>query len=425
MIRNLFLMVAALVLLFLSAFKLEAQVGFSELDPNILWVADSTIGRIDGFAVHPNGNVFAYFKSKIYEIDGSNGNLIRELPKFSESLKYESIAVSKNGRYLATCYDEVTMVDLQNNYSHLIIGNGNKVEFTHDSKKIAYVNSTQIQSLHDSIVVILDIETGIRTFLKTEEMITKIAFSPDGRFLATGGSGQDVFGKSYTSLKLWDANTLKLIKELEKMENTNFNFYRIEFSNNNKLVAYLPYNGEVSIFSTESSNLYRKFGVGNQPIQGIGKFCFLNDSLITFSSIEPSTLIWNYVKDERAYNIANFNSTRGIEYSIELDAIILGTTSKLYAYSLNSIMTSVQEDANQTTINAIYSKGTLTVKDIHSIGNQVNIEIFDINGKLIRKFDIQPNGSELKVPLILQKGTYLLNINEGQNHYTTKFLVTE
>lgn len=38
--HKMFLTVAALVLLFFSAFKTEAQVGFSELDPNILWVAD-------------------------------------------------------------------------------------------------------------------------------------------------------------------------------------------------------------------------------------------------------------------------------------------------------------------------------------------------------------------------------------------------
>jgi WD40 repeat protein len=415
--QKMFLIAAALVLLFTSAFNMKAQVGFNELDPNILWVADSTIGRIDGFAVHPNGNIFAYQGNIINEINGADGKLIRKFNIPNKSIS--SIDISRDGKYLATAYDGVIITDLITLKSDTV-GTGNRATFNSNSNKIAFRLAKGDQS-----IVILDLNSRERSYIKTEELIHKIAFSPDGRFLATGGSGEDIFGKSYVSLKLWDANTLKLIKELEKMDNVNFNFYRIEFSSNSKLVAYLPYNGELSIFNTESTKLYRKYGMENQTIQGIGKFCFLNDSLITFSSIEPSTLIWNYDKDERAYNIVNFNSTRGIEYSIELDAIILGTTSKLYAYSLNSIMTSVQEDVNQTTINAMYSKGTLIIKGIVSVGNTVNLQIIDINGKLIKDLNLPNTGSEISIPVSLNSGAYIIHLKDGNKEFSSKFLVIE
>jgi len=429
---------AVLVLLCLNLSPALCQTGvLEELDPNILWVADSSIGIIDGFAVHPNGNVFAYRNGakgglgegkrelKVIEINGKTGKLIRELPKFSDKFDIESIDISDDGRYLATSYDGVIITDLTIGISK-VVGLGNLVTFLPNSHKVAYRSLYDGGTIgSDSSIVILDLETEQRAYIRTEELIYKIAFSHDGRFFATGGSLYTGNSPSYTTLKLWDAQTNKLIKELEKMENTNYNFQNIEFSNNSKLLAFLPYNGKVYMFNTVSSSLFRKYDENIYPIKGIGKFCFINDSLITFSTLGPSTLIWNYEKDEKAYNVANYMSPRGLNYSNELYAIILGTTTHLYAYSLNSIMTSVQEDVNQTTIIAMYSKGTLTVKGIHSIGNQINIEIFDINGKIVHQLKSQANNSEIRVPLILPRGTFLLTITEGLNQYFSKFLVTE
>jgi len=424
--HKMFLIATALVLLFLSAFNMKAQVGFNELDPNILWVADSTIGRIDGFAVHPNGNVFAYYKSKIYEIDGSNGKLIKVLPVTIDSEEFSSIDISSDGSKLAVSWNQIVIIDLQN-YSTINFKRASLVKFVPNSSKIIYsgLGSQPGTTGSDSSIVILDLETQQRSYIKTEELIQKIAFSPDGRFLATGGSGKDVFGKSYVTLKLWDANTLKLIKELEKMDNVSFNFERIEFTNNSKIVGFLPLNGQVSFFDTETTSLYRKYDQNVYPFKRFGRFCFIKDSLITFTSITgPGTFLLNNY-EEKFYKVGDYLAQSGLNYSNKLDAIIIGTTSRLYAYSLNRIITSVQDDANQITINANYSKGTLIIKGIQSVGNKVNIEIFDINGKMVRLIKSQSIGNEIRLQLILPRGTYLLNITEGQNQYSAKFLVTE
>ena len=48
---------AALVVVLMSNVQTGRAV---EPDPRILWVADSALGRVDGFAVHPNGNIFSH-----------------------------------------------------------------------------------------------------------------------------------------------------------------------------------------------------------------------------------------------------------------------------------------------------------------------------------------------------------------------------
>jgi WD40 repeat protein len=425
--QKMFLTAAALVLLFLNLSPALCQTGvLEELDPNILWVADSSIGRIDGFAVHPNGNIFAYFGSKIYEIDGSNGKLIKELPVTIDAMEFSSIDISSDGSKLAVSWNQIVIIDLQT-FSTLNFKRASLVKFVPNSSKIIYsgIGSQPSTNGSDSSIVILDLETQQRSYIKTEEMITKIAFSPDGRFIASGGSGKDVFGKSYVSLKLWDANTLKLINELEKIDNVSFNFERIEFSNNSKIVGFLPLNGQVSFFNTESSTLFRKYDQNVYPFKRFGRFCFIKDSLITFTSITgPGTFLLNNY-EEKLYKVGDYLAQSGLNYSNNLDAIILGTTSKLYAYSLSKIITSISEEKNQTSINAVYSKGILTIKCPYSIGNQVKIEIFDINGKMVRQLKSQANNSEIRVPLILPRGTYILNITEGHNQYSSKFLVTE
>ncbi len=425
------LSLAALVLLMSNYF-----VGWAEEpDPRILWVADSSIGGIHGFAVHPNGNIFVYrngFKDgntvkselQISEIDGTNGKLLRKLPKISNDVQIESIDISDDGKYLATSYDGVTIIDLSD-LSSKTFGNGNRVTFVPNSKKVAYRASSGGTIGHDSSIVILDLETQERSYIKTEEMIHKISFSPDGRFFATGGSGKDVYGKSYTSLKLWDANTLKLIKELERLENVDYNFQRIEFSNNNKYVAFLPYNGKLLMFTTENASAYREYDEDKYKIKAIGKFCFINDSLIAFSTLTPSTFIWNFDKDAIAFDVANYMSPRGLYYSNKLDIIILGTNTQLIAFDMKKILSNVTENPIDLELKSEYQKGMLLISGIELINNSVNLEIFDINGKLVHQLNIEPNGTELRIPIVLAKGTYLLNLTDGNKKYSSKFIVTE
>ena len=415
------------MLLFLSSSPTRAQVGFSELDPNILWVADSSIGRIDGFAVHPNGNIFAYFLSKIYEIDGSNGKLIRELPKLSKDPEIASFDLSKDGKYLAISYEDVVIIDLSD-LSTKIIGKGNPVKFTSDSRNVAFGPQSPAKPFEgsDSNIVIVNLENMERRYVKDTESLSNLAFSPDGRFFATGGSGQDVFGKSYTSLKLWDANTLKLIKELEKFEDQNYQIPKIEFSNLSRKVAFYGGMG-IIIFDTDNYNTvkhYTRTGIG----LNISRFTFLSEELLGIQSEKTSIM---RISDDFRNDIYEFPKRVFLmETNKERDILFIGPGSpnlvgSIVAFDLNKILSSVENNTENITIQALYQKGMLTLSGIQITNSNVNLEIFDISGRLIRKLDIQTNGAEIRVPLILPKGTYLLNLKDGEKEYSSKFLVTE
>ena len=420
-----FKLLMIVVLVLIGAYNFNVQKIYAqELDPNILWVADSSIGRIDGFAVHPNGNIFAYTGNIISEINGADGKLVRKFTVPSESNDIESIDISDDGRYLATSYNDVIIRDLTNDVSNNV-GIGNLVTFSPDSKKIAFRARGGVSKGHDSSIVILDLETDQRTYIRTEEMIHKIVFSPDGRFFTTGGSGQDIFGKFYTTLKLWDANTLKLIKELEKYTDQNYQITQVEFSQDGREVGFLVNNG-LQIFSTETYQKEKHYAI-TMGSERLTSFNFITNDLLLTQSKE--TMIVRLDDDNiktifESYNrsFARINYKKDVVFVWNSFSNPLG---HLIALDLDKILSSVNNIPQYETIKAAYYKGILNISGIHSVSNNVNIEIFDINGKLVSQLDLQPNGSELTTPLKLPNGTYLVNLKDGNNVYSGKFLVVE
>ncbi len=417
------LSLAAVVLLMSNYF-----VGWAEEpDPRILWVADSSIGRIDGFAVHPNGNIFAYHGSNIFEIDGTNGKLLRKLPKFSKDDDIESLDISNDGKYLATSYDVVTIIDLSD-LSFKVLGKGNLVTFNPNSNKIAYRARTNPPGTtgHDSSIVILDLTTQERSYIKTEELIHKISFSPDGRFLATGGTGE-LYGNSYTSLKLWDAKTLKLIKELERIDGEN-PIEKIQFSQDNRFVAFTDRaNTIIYIFDSESLNLIKYYSkktfgeymtdftwLSNNNYVIINKqitICRLTDDLRKIIYEFPnwvSQIETDYIKNRFITRTGNFH----------LGGFII-------SWDIDKILSIVKENEISKTITVQYIEDTLIIKNFIPKSSNTTFRIFDVNGKFVKQFELSFTNSEVKIPIKLINGTYILQVQDGSQQYSSKFLVTE
>ena len=176
------LFIAVALVLFIA----RPATGLAELDPNILWVSDSTVGRLDNIIVQPNGNIIGNYGGLIKEIDGTNGKLIRSFQKINNYNNLSSIDLSDDGKYLLCSYTDVVLVDLITLEKKVLANRGAGAVFCNEPNKIAYYTIDSKATGSDSTIVILDLITGKKVFIKTEEAIFKIAFSPDGRFMEIG-----------------------------------------------------------------------------------------------------------------------------------------------------------------------------------------------------------------------------------------------
>ncbi len=415
------------VLVIIGAYNFNVQKIYAqELDPNILWVADSAIGRIDGFAVHPNGNLFIHRKGVVSEINGTDGKKIKELTKVGKFGEIESIDISSDGNLLVTGYDDVVIHNLTD-FSTKIVARGSRVVFLPNQQKIAYRSMGYIETKgSDSSIVILDLETNLRRHIKTTDLMESFAFSPDGRFLATGGVLREGGGKVSVTLRLWDANTLLHIKELKNIADNNSDTHKIQFSDDSKKVGFQVGWDNLYIFNTETFSLEKLYNEETINLS-IRDFTFISNEYIGIQSEKTSII---RLSDDHIKNLFDFGVRGFIGINKTKEVLFSGTGypkqfGPIRAWDLNKVFSSVENETESTQIQASYQKGTLTLSGIHSVSNNVNIEIFDINGKLVHKIDSQHISSEMRVPLKLANGTYLIQIIDGSQTHSGKFLVVE
>jgi WD40 repeat protein len=283
---------------------------------------------------------------------------------------------------------------------------------------------------HDSSIVILNIETKERKYIASPEMLTNLEISPDGNFIATGGIGEDGHG-SYTSLKLWDANSLKLIKELYKIH-TNSPTRNIEFSDDSK-TAVFNYAGNVLFYDTENFELKDKISVTLHT--GIGNFGIINDDFVgvqTSNTINDpkytnTTSIVN-IKDDSWINLKDFHRGGGIAKVDKINNIFYAGLGGvfIYAWDLDKIFASSVEDEIQNQMKLSYQKGVLQI-EYQNDNMPLNVKIHDLQGKLIQEIhEVMSMAKDSYICHVgLNRGAYLITIFDGRNEFSSKLLINE
>ena len=398
-----------LAVLLFGTYYLTAQE-----DPYLLWQTTDPLGY-SGFVIHPNGNIIANRNAEIFELDGNTGQVIKTFPQFVHT-NVEDMDVTKDGKILGAGFGNIILYDLENDK---VIGGVSETNglfaFFHDSKRFV-ARSTK---LFPNNLLIYNLETKDRTEIGINYAVWSVATSPDGKYFATGGTGTEQVGleeKDYTYLTLWDAETLKPIKQLDKIEGDN-EVRSIKFSPDGK---YVGFNGdfyEINIFSTENFNLIKNYS-------GAGAFCLFSDSLIGMYST-PGILIKDYLNNQKLFETSNISigAFYFVEHNATNNTLVYGG-GILRALDLNKVLTSVSEPTYNTML-VNYTKGSLILTGLNSISGQINITISDISSRVVRKLNSLVSNSELRIPLNLPNGTYLIHIQDGNQEFTAKFLVVE
>jgi len=403
-----------------------------EPDPYLLWQTTDPLGY-SGFVIHPNGNIIANRGAEIFELDGNTGQVIKTFSVFLDN-EINAMDVSKDGKLLGAGLGTIIFYDLENDtVIGSLVQNGNgRFAFFPDNKRFI----TTLGGYPDSNLAIYNFETKETIiFGSIIYAVFAVATSPDGKYFATGGTsiekdimGDDVF---YTILTLWDAVTLNPIKELAKIGG-NFEVKSIKFSPDGKYVGFQVGLSNLYFYKLEELSLYKYYDYAFVNLGIIGGFCFLGDDFIVVKSREPGLdkpiklSFINTFYDKKIMSIINIGA--GSKIVIDKNSInntLVDAGGKISSYDLNKIITSVIEPKRKTDFSIQYTKGFILLSNLNTVSSQINITISDINGRVIHKLDSPVTNYELRIPLELLNGTYLLHIQDKDNEYSSKFLVTE
>ncbi|MDT3741248.1 MAG: T9SS type A sorting domain-containing protein [Candidatus Kapabacteria bacterium] len=425
--KLLFLFIAVLVLIGIN--PLLGQ----EPDPYQLWQTTDPLGY-SGFVIHPNGNIIANRNCEFFEIDGNTGQLLRVFPVHYGYSEIESVTLSSDGKYFAATYwgaDSSTtfIFDYQTGEVFRKFKRmGDNIRFMSDSKRILITTfdrghpnaSLSVYNLEDESFQ--NFGAGF-----SSEGFAEIAVSDDGRYFATGGRKIEQVGleeKTFVYLRLWDAVTLKPIKQLDKIEGDN-EVRSIKFSPDGKYVGFQVYLRDLYIYKLGEMNLFKHYDESSVEY-GVIYFCFLDNDLIGLSSGESFSkrnfMIMNLLNDKKVFYRHGKSGLLGYN---PFHNSFLVRNEGIESYDLNKIVSNVTEPIQKNNFSIHFIKNTLILSGLNSISGQVNITISDINGRVIRKLDSPFANSELRIPIKLLNGTYFIHIKDGNKEYSSKFLVAE
>ena len=141
-------------------------------------------------------------------------------------------AISPRCKYIAAAMGkEIKILNLEDGTPHITINSNDKVEsldFSNNDKSILVGHGS-------GKITIWSTETGnqIKTIIHHDSISEPIIarFSNDGKFIATAA----IYNTQYNSIKIWDSNTYKLIKDIRVLNG--FNVKYIEFSPDGNYLA--------------------------------------------------------------------------------------------------------------------------------------------------------------------------------------------
>ncbi|MDT3738886.1 MAG: T9SS type A sorting domain-containing protein [Candidatus Kapabacteria bacterium] len=412
------LTVAAAMLFFIS--------GFAKAEPNEELWSNSNVIFSSMPAVHPNGNVLIGDRDgDVIEFNGLTGEIVRRIPVNIPESDYR-IEISQDGTRLlimGKVFDYATLnvikADLQKT----------SIKFYHPyNNKVIYVKNS-----YD--LAIIDFEQGEISSHHFPHTITAHEVSLDGRFLAIACKDYIAEpGNQNTFLYFYNAQTMKSIRDLENTPSTGRIISYLQFSETSKYIGYGHLGGspKATFFSCDPPYTKKEFDV-----KGIG---FIKDECVFLSSYfkeKSIATIWNINQEKEFYRTELYSSLLPLynktHNTLVLDYLYMKEENQvirqLTSLDLNKILTGVSVENPKKPLayfTTEYLKGILIINNYERISELINIEILDIQGNIMYSTVISTNAnnSRIEIPVNLPNSVYILNLQDGKQHYSKKFIVT-
>ena len=247
---------------------------------------------------------------------------------------------------------------------------------------------------------------------------TKISFSHDGKYFATGGDYEDWDGKEYDQLVLWDAEAWEPLKTIETLEGSGDGYRVIKFSYDDKYLGCVrksPEQGEIYDIIEEkiiltSSNDRALFDIEFLP----------NNSsyLMAYSSLEQ-------------YDLANHNLlknfdilvSQAISSSINENEFYIFSSRVYYTYFFKNSTVKVEEDENSQVIVDISSINNTIILETKNLQTEsIILKVYSLDGSLLmdQNISINSSNSEHEISTDLITGVYLCVIEIDNIIYSDK-----
>jgi WD40 repeat protein len=405
------------VVVFISTTNLFSQLSFE-----VVW--EKPQGGVIDAKFSPDGKfVYCAIGATVKKLDVANGEFVATFNNggLTEGILY--LEISPDGKKLLTCqpggvylWDTEKLI-MERRITSDVLVDGKSFylsSFSPDNRHILLTLYTGYPhpKLPTNEILLFDLLENKVIKKVPYERIEQLHYSKDGKYFITGTKYEDI-----PKVTLWDANTLKPIRDYEVPEGNDNGFRKIQISDNNKLIGVRTDTYHVKIIETESGNIIKTNDVGTS---GFNFELLMNDYYLIYQygSVNNGISAYKYPDIFQS----NLDLLTGAFVTAKEN--INGNNIIISLFNADALSMTLLKSSTSSIIDPKNHYFTITVESERisiNFDNADSIKIIDMNGKIL--LDQKVNEPIITIPNTFIPGTYICLIKSGYREYSQKFQV--